>query len=237
MQSLRIRNSWNDSSPVIYSVFARIRIKQELNELLENPIEAISCGPINVNNLLHWSAVFRGPEHTPYSNGTYYLLIDFPNSYPMRGPNVRYDFQLCNTYHKNVDASGNIISMLNDQKWWHGGMRIKDLLIKIKGMFHDDDLNTILDIPQISKRYNNCHGLPLLEHITKACLYNNKYCNGARVPVWLLCNNKHMLHVTKNKHEKDIQKIQQLFYANTTFCVGITDIIVSYYGNQWHLCK
>eukprot|EP00483_Globobulimina_turgida_P001571 UN01573 len=155
----------------------------------------------------------------------------------MRGPNVRYDFKLCQCYHRNVDSSGNIISMLNDQKWWHSGMSIKDLLIKIKRMLHDDDLNTIIDIPRISKkRYNMLlnGGLPLLEHIIKACLYNNKYCNGSRVPLWLLCNNKNILNVTRKSHENDIQKIQEIFYAHTTFCVSIIDVVVSYYGNQWH---
>eukprot|EP01083_Nonionella_stella_P208318 756062_1 len=168
---------WNESSPVIYSVFARIRIEQELNELLQNPIASISCGPIKVNDLLHWYVYFIGPKHTPYQNGKYYLLMDFPNSYPMRGPWVRYDTKQCKCYHKNVDGSGNIISMLNDQKWWNAKMGIKDLLIKIRNMLHNDDLNRILDIPQISMRRNYINN-NLRKYLKKNMfLRKNNRCN------------------------------------------------------------
>ncbi len=95
----RVKNQF--TSPVIYSVFARIRIEQELKELFQNPIETIECVPINVNDLLHWYAFFLGPKHTPYQNGKYYLLMDFPNSYPIRGPSVRYNTKQCKCFHKN----------------------------------------------------------------------------------------------------------------------------------------
>ncbi len=86
-------------------------------------------------------------------------------------------------------------------------MKIKDLLIKIRNMLHNDDLHRILSIPQISMRRHHVHnnlqkyfkknmflrrnnrynnGSQLIEHIITACDYNYKYCNGSAIPNWLI---------------------------------------------------
>eukprot|EP01084_Bolivina_argentea_P162283 282432_1 len=235
-------NVWNNCSS---SRFATMRINKEFNDLLQNPVDDISCGPID-DNYLYWNVVFYGPQNTPYSNGIYHLLIDFPTTYPISAPFVRFDYKHCKCYHKDIDKSGNIISMLNTENWWNVTMGIKDLLIKLRNILYHDNLSAIIKPQSMQLKYHIDSSIAmdtscfLVDHIIKACLYNHKYCHGPPVPIWLLSlryNNRTVLKITKEKHINDITTLKSIFYSNTRFCDRIINEVIGYYGNQWYCCN
>ena len=63
----------------------------EWNQLQKNPIEHITAGPINEDNIYVWEATIHGPKDTPYEGGIFYITITFPEKYPFV-PMSRYGF-------------------------------------------------------------------------------------------------------------------------------------------------
>jgi ubiquitin-protein ligase len=57
------------------------------------------------DSMVNWSAVMKGPEDTPYEDGSFTLSIVIPNNYPFSPPTVRFETKV---YHPNIDTSGNI---------------------------------------------------------------------------------------------------------------------------------
>ena len=57
------------------------RIKQEIKDLQENPVQNCSAGPI-ADDITKWQATIFGPEDTPYQGGIFKLNINFTKDYP-----------------------------------------------------------------------------------------------------------------------------------------------------------
>ena len=55
------------------------RIESELEEIIKTPPENVSAGPVDKNNLNHWTATIMGPSDSPFQGGIFQLEIVFPN--------------------------------------------------------------------------------------------------------------------------------------------------------------
>ena len=90
-----------------------MRLKKELEELLNNPPTNCSAGVIE-DDIYNWQATIMGPEGSPYENGIFYLRIEFPVDYPFKPPKVSF---ITRIYHCNINGSGNICLDILKSKW------------------------------------------------------------------------------------------------------------------------
>ena len=106
--------SAGSSSSVKPSAVAMRRLMADLRELERDTPEGISAAPISDANLLVWNASIFGPDETPWEGGIYPLRLTFPPQYPTKPPRVVF---LCEMYHPNVYADGNLCLDIIQDKW------------------------------------------------------------------------------------------------------------------------
>lgn len=103
-----------------------MRIKRELNEIMQNPPPNCSA-EMYKEDLFHWKAIIMGPSGTAYEGGIFKLDIRFPGAYPFRPPQIRF---ITRIYHCNVDSRGVIcLDVLNER--WSPVMNIAKVLLSI----------------------------------------------------------------------------------------------------------
>ena len=114
------------------------RISEEYRELEENPLSNIGAtvGLTRPDDFYEWKCTLVGPKDTSYAGGSFMLIIQFPDNYPERGPEVFFKTPI---YHLNINPMkpqyegseplGHVsISTLN---WWRPYYRIRQVLCDI----------------------------------------------------------------------------------------------------------
>lgn len=86
------------------------RLQQDFRQLLQNKVEGIDASP-SPDNLFVWNAIICGPEDSVYESGAFQLQFLFPDDYPLRPPQVRFQTKV---FHPNV--------------WWEDGLICVDIL-------------------------------------------------------------------------------------------------------------
>lgn len=112
------------------------RLRKELNDIMEdnkNCSENISAGPIDDNDLFHWSATLIGAVGTPYEGGLFKLLITFPDNYPIKQPIIKFKTKI---YHPNINESGEICLDILKYKW-SPALTITGVLLSILSLLSD----------------------------------------------------------------------------------------------------
>ena len=89
------------------------RILGELGELLSNPVDNLSVGPVG-DDLFHWQATIMGPNDSPYSGGVFFLDIHFPADYAYKPPKISFISEI---YHPNISSDGEICLDILKDKW------------------------------------------------------------------------------------------------------------------------
>jgi|TARA_B110000285_G_C14502756_1_gene328852 ubiquitin-protein ligase len=108
--------------------------KRILNELKEMDKEySLECNcsasPIG-NNIYKWIGNIKGPKDSPYSRGSFKLIIDFPKDYPFKPPIVRFDTPI---YHPNINKYG-IICLDILATNWSPALTITKVLLSISSL-------------------------------------------------------------------------------------------------------
>lgn len=121
------------------------RIQKELIELENDPLSNCSAGPIN-DDLFHWSATISGPEDSPYSEGIFFLNINFPADYPFKPPKIKFETRI---YHCNISSNGAIcLDILKDS--WSPALTVTKVLLSISSLLTDPNPNDPL-VPTIAE--------------------------------------------------------------------------------------
>jgi ubiquitin-conjugating enzyme E2 D/E len=124
---------WEDRMPVHWR---STRLKMEMKILAYDGFEGINALPLN-NAKNIWQAAVAGPKNSPYENGTFYLLIKLPRSYPLRPPIVRF---ITRIFHPNVSRHGDIgLDCIRHN--WTVALSINTLLLSIQSVFTDPYTN------------------------------------------------------------------------------------------------
>mmetsp|Transcript_10827 Transcript_10827/g.19561 ORF Transcript_10827/g.19561 Transcript_10827/m.19561 type:complete len:157 (-) Transcript_10827:390-860(-) len=79
---------------------ARTRLFKEFKELQRETTlrKEIRLTP-DESNIFVWTALIKGPQDTPYENGTFELILNVPEQYPLAPPKMRYRTKI---FHPNV---------------------------------------------------------------------------------------------------------------------------------------
>ena len=107
-------------------------------ELHDNPISNIGCtiGLRNEDDIYTWKCSLMGPKDSPYKNGLFKLLIKFPKTFPMEGPEVLFETPI---YHLNVNHVKTEESLghccISTANFWTPDSSIHDLLVSIFALF------------------------------------------------------------------------------------------------------
>lgn len=124
-------------------------MSQALNKRLLNEVSIMkgpqaphncSAGPIE-DKLTEWTGQIIGPTGSPYEGGIFHLTIKYPQQYPFRPPEIKFNTQV---YHPNINRHGSIcLDILKDQ--WSPALTIDKVLLSICSLLTDPNPNDPLD--------------------------------------------------------------------------------------------
>ena len=160
-------------------IFAMKKIKEEYIEINNHPNSNIGAtvGLVDEDNLFQWRVTLIGPKDTSYTGGIFSLIINFPENYPEKGPEV---FFITPIYHVNVNPNksydsnaeplGHVcISTLN---WWKPEYSMMEVLINIFGLFYMANPDSPYGLDRASEFRNNRE-----LHEKKIRFFTKKYAN------------------------------------------------------------
>ena len=126
------------------------RLTREFQDLIKNPIENVSAGPLS-DNILKWEATIIGPTGTPYEGGIFKVSMDFTVDYPFKAPKCNF---LTRVYHPNINSAGNIcLDILKDN--WSASLTVSKLLLSICSLLSDPNPDDPLDSESANMYKNN----------------------------------------------------------------------------------
>jgi ubiquitin-conjugating enzyme E2 D/E len=125
------------------------RLNREVKTLREIPPENCSAGPRD-GDLYTWDATIMGPKGTPYENGIFKIVINFPTDYPFKAPKIKFTTKI---YHPNININGSIcLDILKDQ--WSPALNTSQILLSICSLLDDPNPNDPL-VAEIADLYKN----------------------------------------------------------------------------------
>lgn len=117
------------------------RIKKEIQELSENPIEGVKL-IMNENDMNLWVGEINGPIGTPYEGFVLKTTIKLTNQYPFESPSVTFDHPV---FHPNINlGNGRIcLDILNSQ--WCPAYSLTKVMLSISSLLDDPNANSPLN--------------------------------------------------------------------------------------------
>lgn len=86
-------------------------LRRQLNELAKNPIDLVSVGLTDENNVYDWEILIMGPDGTLYEGGFFKARLVFPPDFPNMPPTMTFVSEM---WHPNIYADGKVcISILH----------------------------------------------------------------------------------------------------------------------------
>src|SRR5438094_329873 len=126
------------------------RIFKEFQELERDPIAQCSAGPVE-NNLFRWRATILGPPESPYEDGVFELMIQFPSDYPYKPPKIWFQTRV---YHPNISENGTICLDILKEKW-SPALTVGKVLLSIVSLLTDPNPDDPL-VPEAARLLKSC---------------------------------------------------------------------------------
>jgi ubiquitin-conjugating enzyme E2 A len=108
------------------------RLLKDLNVLQKYNNNGIYAQPLE-DDILTWTAVIVGPEHTPFQSGTFSLILTFDENYPQHPPVVNF---ISEVFHPNVYANGDLCLDILKSKW-SPSFDVLSVLLSIQSLLND----------------------------------------------------------------------------------------------------
>jgi len=113
------------------STSALVRLMRDLKKLQNEPMPDIHAKP--TENLMVWKAVIIGPQDTAWEGGTFKLLLEFSEEYPIKAPTVRFTTRI---FHPNIYNDGTIcLDVLQNQ--WSSIFDVQAILTSVQSLLCD----------------------------------------------------------------------------------------------------
>ena len=143
------------------------RLKQEIKDLQEHPVQNCSAGPIS-DDITKWQATIFGPEDTPYQGGIFKLNINFTKDYPFKPPKIYFVTKI---YHCNVNPQGGIcLDILKEN--WSPALTISKVLLSICSLMAEPNPDDPL-VPEIAELLKENRS----QHDSEARTFTLQYAN------------------------------------------------------------
>ncbi|VDN97020.1 unnamed protein product [Rodentolepis nana] len=139
------------------------RLQKEVQDILANSPANCSAGPVNFDDLYHWTGTIIGPvshvsmlrdyfekANSPYEGGLFYLEIRFPTEYPLRPPKVQFTTEV---FHPNISQNGQICLDILGPKW-SPAFNVSKILQSLCSLLSKPNLNDPLS-PDVADLYTN----------------------------------------------------------------------------------
>ena len=139
--SLAIKENISSNSNDIKRILIELK---KLNSALKTD-KSIKVYPIE-SNIRYWKVLIEGPETSLYENYWWYLLVQFPNGYPINAPEFRF---ITVPYHINISDEGKICLNLLDKDYL-STYSIYELIISIKTLLLYPNPLSPMDAEKIS---------------------------------------------------------------------------------------
>lgn len=140
------------------------RIITEYKNLVKEPVSYCSAKPLSDDDFYRWTATIIGPSNSPYEGGIFNLIIEFPQNYPIKPPNVKF---ITKIFHPNINRYGSIcLDILKNE--WTPALTVEKLLLSICSLLTDPNPDDPLE-PSIAELYktNRKHYMSLAQEITR----------------------------------------------------------------------
>ena len=90
------------------------RLNRELRDARSSTDPEIQLSTVD-NDLFKWRAVIKGPPDTPFTGGTFCVLLRVPSDYPMVPPTASFETKV---FHPNIAfQSGEVCLDILKTKW------------------------------------------------------------------------------------------------------------------------
>jgi len=123
------------------------RLQKELEMLSDNKIAGTVVFPAS-ENLREWIALIKGPDETPYSEGTFEINISVPDNYPYYPPTLTFNTRI---FHPNISADGKIcVDILRNK--WAPSLTIPKVLMSILSLLSSPNPDDPL-VPEIARMF------------------------------------------------------------------------------------
>lgn len=123
------------------------RLKTDLVDIMKNPLNDDGIYYIHDDKtILKGYALMIGPKDTPYEDGFYFFVIDYPDNYPLSPPKVTFcnkDNTLNTRFNPNLYRNGKVcISILNTWRGegWTSCLTIRSVLLSILTVLNKNPL-------------------------------------------------------------------------------------------------
>jgi len=117
------------------------------SELSKNPIDLVSVGLVDDNNVHEWEILVMGPDGTDYESGFFKARLIFPSDFPNMPPTMTFTSDM---WHPNVYEDGRVcISILHppgedamnsqesaDERW-RPILGVEQILVSVISMLSD----------------------------------------------------------------------------------------------------
>ena len=115
------------------------RVMREYGKIMSGPVEGWRVF-VGADDVCSWKALLGG-RPAPYEGGTWLLTLDFPPSYPVQPPRMRF---VTPVYHCNISADG-VICMEQLRDAWSPALDAHALLGMVRNLLLPPDANNPLD--------------------------------------------------------------------------------------------
>lgn len=113
------------------------RLSRDLKECNENGIDII----YDVNDMTKWTCILLGSNESEYEGGIFKLEFNFPTTYPINSPDVKFITQI---FHPNISRCGSIcVDILKDK--WSPVLSVYKILISIQSLLSEPNPDSPLN--------------------------------------------------------------------------------------------
>jgi ubiquitin-protein ligase len=112
-------------------------ILREFKAIADKPDSGWTAELYYPNDLQKWKIYLDGPSGTPYENGKFQLFVIFPEAYPFKPPEFRFNTRI---FHPNIGFDGHLsIDILNQSETYSPKVSIRSVLGEIVSLLRSPD--------------------------------------------------------------------------------------------------